>query len=103
MEAFGKGLRCPSGRLVSSAESARPWGGICTVVAVAMNDFCWSRCWERGADDTAELRDTVVFSITVIQLHGTRPMHDRLLARPLTSCQLCTAPVVQRARSRYVQ
>ena len=38
------------------------------MVAVTMDDFRRSGWWERGAEDTAELRNTVVFLTTVIHL-----------------------------------
>jgi hypothetical protein len=38
-----------------------PGGGNCAVVGVTMDDFRWSWWWERGAEDTAELRNTVSF------------------------------------------
>jgi hypothetical protein len=40
------------------------------VVEVTMDDFCWNGWWERGAEDIAELRNTVVFSTTAIHLSG---------------------------------
>jgi hypothetical protein len=43
---------------------------VCGVVEVTINDFCWNGWWERGAEDTAELRNTVVFLTTVIHLSG---------------------------------
>lgn len=38
------------------------------MVAVTMDDFRRSGWWERGAEDTAELRNMVVFLTTVIHL-----------------------------------
>jgi hypothetical protein len=52
----------------SVVRSRRCPGGSCAVVAVIMDDFRRSWWCGRGAEDTAELRNTVVFSTIVIHL-----------------------------------
>ena len=42
-----------------------------------MDDFRRSGWWERGAEDTAELRNTVVFLTTVIIFFGNAGLVDK--------------------------
>jgi hypothetical protein len=52
----------PVGRLVGGEESVRSGRGSCAVVAVTMNDFCWSWQWERGAGEGTPLNSTIRWS-----------------------------------------